>query len=144
MLFRSLSIDEQLEKEFAKTKENGLKNIDKSEDLPEIDTDEVKETATALENQNDNQDSSPITAEVSKTTEDKVEAEETYNAKDSKVNSKDAPAESKTELESKAETKTKTKAKTKTKTKAETKTKTKAETKTKTKAGTKTKTKAKS
>jgi len=131
-----LSIDEQLEKEFAKNKENGLKSIDKSEDLPESDTDEAKETATALENQDDNQDSSPLTAEESETTEDKdkVEAEETDNTEDTKNNSKDAPAESKTEVESKAETKTKTKAETKTKTKAETKTKTKAETKTKTKA----------
>ncbi|MDP7606268.1 MAG: KH domain-containing protein, partial [SAR324 cluster bacterium] len=145
-----LSIDEQLEKEFAKTKENGLKSIDKSEDLPESDTDEAKETATALENQDDNQDSSPLTAEESETTEDKdkVEAEEIDNAEDTKDKSKDAPAERKTEVESKAETKTKaktktkTKAKTKTKTKAETKTKTKAETKTKTKAETKTKTKA--
>ena len=139
-----LSIDEQLEKEFAKTKENSLKSIDKSEDLPESDTDEAKETATALENQDDNQDSSPLTAEESKTTEDKdkVEAEETDNTEDTKNNSKDAPAESKTEVESKAETKTKTKAETKSKTKAETKTKTKAGTKTKTKAETKTKTKA--
>ena len=143
-----LSIDEQLEKEFAKTKENGLKSIDKSEDLPESDTDEAKETTTALENQDDNQDSSPLTAEESETTEDKVEAEaeEADNAEDTKDNSKDAPAESKTKVESKAETKTKTKtktkAKTKTKTKAETKTETKAETKTKTRAGTKTKTKA--
>jgi len=143
-----LSIDEQLEKEFAKTKENGLNSIEKSEDLPESDTDEAKETATALENQDDNQDSS-LTAEESETTEDKdkdeVEAEETDNTEDTKNNSEDAPAESKTEVESKSEikTKTKTKAKTKTKTKAETKTKTKAETKTKTnKAETKTKTKA--
>ena len=132
-----LSIDEQLEKEFAKTKENGLKSIYKSEDLPESDTDEAKETATALENQDDNQDSS-LTAEESETTEDKdkdeVEAEETDNTEDTKNNSEDAPAESKTEVESKSEIKTKTKAKTKTKTKAETNTKTKAETKTKTKA----------
>ncbi len=143
-----LSIDEQLEKEFAKSKENNLKSIDKSEDLPESDTDEAKETATALENQDDNQNSSPLIAEESETTEDKdkVEAEETDNTEDTKNNSKDAPAESKTKAETKsktkAETKTKTKAETKSKTKAETKSKTKAETKSKTKAETKSKTKA--
>jgi N utilization substance protein A len=137
-----LSIDEQLEKEFAKSKENNLKSIDKSEDLPESDTDEAKETATALENQDDNQNSSPLIAEESETTEDKnkVEAEETDNTEDTKNNSKDAPAESKT----KVETKSKTKAETKSKTKAETKSKTKVETKTKTETKSKTKTETKS
>ena len=136
-----LSIDEQLEKELAKTKENGESSSEvvtevesPAEELAEETEVPAEEAEAPLE-----AEESEIAAEVESPAEELTEKTE-VSAEEAETPVEAEVAEA---VEEKVKTRAKAKAATKTKAKAATKTKAKAGTKTKAKAGTKAKTKAK-
>ena len=132
-----LSIDEQLEKELAKTKENGESS---SEVVTEVETpaeELAEETEVPAE-----EAEAPVEAEESEiATEAESPAEEL--TEETEISAEEAETPVEVEVAEAVEEKVKTKAKAKAGTKAKTKAKAGTKAKTKAKAGTKAKTKAK-
>ena len=103
-----LTIDEQLEKEFAKSKDNGIESTEDSEEVTEENTDEESQTDTAAaENQEENQDSFMETSEETEVAEDTEAEEESETAQET--------MDEKTKLKAKSKAKPKAKPKAKSK-----------------------------
>ena len=140
-----LSIDEQLEKEFAKTKEDSLKSSEVPDEMPDIETDNESKKSAEL----DNKDS--FTLNTEEANQVKVEIDESGNAHNNEEQSEESSeahkdnkkASTKSKVKTKTDVKTKAKAKVKSDIKTKAKTKTKTETKLKAKTDVKTKAKAK-